>query len=170
MDAGIPQDFQRVIDFHGHLCGGLTIGYRAAKALMAELGARRDEDEELVAIVENDSCAVDAIQFVTGCTFGKGNFVFRDYGKMAFTLWNRGTGKGVRVCRRPGARGLSTEELLAMKTEELFDIRPAQGETPDRARIHESEPCAVCGETTMLTRLVETDRGRVCIACAEKGG
>ncbi len=32
---------------------------------------------------------------ITGCTFGKGNFIYRDYGKTAFTFFNRDTGKGV---------------------------------------------------------------------------
>ena len=57
----------------------------------------RAEDEELVSIVENDACGVDALQCVTGCTFGKGNLIFRDYGKHVFTIYSRSTRKGVRV-------------------------------------------------------------------------
>ena len=68
-----------------------------AKAALRELKADRPRDEELVAIVENDSCAVDAIQFITGCTFGKGNLIFRDYGKHVYTFFNRRTGQGVRI-------------------------------------------------------------------------
>jgi formylmethanofuran dehydrogenase subunit E len=52
-----------------------------------------------VAIVETDACCVDAVQVITGCTFGKGNFIYRDYGKIAFTFFNRATGKGVRIAR-----------------------------------------------------------------------
>jgi len=52
-----------------------------AKAALREFGAGRPQDEELVAVVENDSCAADAIQFITGCTFGKGNLIFHDFGK-----------------------------------------------------------------------------------------
>ena len=40
-------------------------------------------------IVENDSCSVDAIQVVTGCTMGKGNLIFKDYGKHVYTFINR---------------------------------------------------------------------------------
>lgn len=36
---------------------------------------------------------------ITGCTFGKGNFIYRDYGKIAFAFFNRVTGKGVRIAR-----------------------------------------------------------------------
>ena len=75
----IPEDFRRCVDFHGHICPGLAIGYRAAKAGMEWLAAKRAEDEEVVAIVETDACGADAIQVLTGCTFGKGNFFHRDY-------------------------------------------------------------------------------------------
>ena len=34
----LPEDFQPVIAFHGHLCPGLTIGYRAANAARKALG------------------------------------------------------------------------------------------------------------------------------------
>ena len=90
-------DLREVIQFHGHLCPGLALGYRVAKAALRELKADRPQDEELVAIVENDSCAVDAVQFITGCTFGKGNLIFRDYGKHVYTLFNRRTNQGVRI-------------------------------------------------------------------------
>ena len=87
------------------------MGYRASTAALGWLQAHRALDEELVAIVENDACGVDAVQVLTGCTFGKGNFIFRDYGKMAFTFFSRKTGKGVRLAlvHRPGA-GLSDEQ------------------------------------------------------------
>ena len=95
------EDFQRCADFHGHICPGLSIGYKATKAAMHFLQQQqRAEDEELVAIVETDACSADAVQVLTGCTFGKGNFIYKDYGKMALTLMDRKTGKGVRVCTR----------------------------------------------------------------------
>src|SRR5512147_320750 len=90
-------DLRDAIQFHGHLCPGLALGYRVAKAALRELGADRPQDEELVAVVENDSCAADAIQFITGCTFGKGNLIFRDYGKHVYTIFNRRSGRGVRI-------------------------------------------------------------------------
>lgn len=42
------------------------------RANMEALKSLRAEDEEIVAIVENDACGVDDLQCVTGCTFGKG--------------------------------------------------------------------------------------------------
>ena len=89
--------FSDVAKFHGHVCPGLTIGYIAAKIGIEELCSERDIDEELVTIVENDACGVDAIQVITGCTIGKGNLIFKDYGKQAFTFICRNSGKAVRV-------------------------------------------------------------------------
>jgi formylmethanofuran dehydrogenase subunit E len=91
--------FKKCLDFHGHLCPGLAMGYHAAQVGMQWLAAQRAEDEEVVAIAETDACCADAVQVITGCTFGKGNFIYRDYGKIAFTFFNRVTGKGVRIAR-----------------------------------------------------------------------
>ena len=51
---------------------------------LREMG--RAADEEIVAVVETDMCGVDAIQFLTGCTFGKGNLIHRDWGKKRLFL------------------------------------------------------------------------------------
>src|SRR5512135_3418633 len=88
--------YDEVIDFHGHSCPGLALGYRVSLRALSEFKGRA-EDEELVAIVENSSCAVDAIQLMTGCTFGKGNLLFRDYGKQVYTFIKRPSGKSVRI-------------------------------------------------------------------------
>ena len=98
-----------VIAFHGHCCPGLAFGIRAGEWAIHEFG--RAADEEMVAVVENDSCAVDAIQYLTGCTLGKGNFVFLDYGKMAFSFFRRSDGAGC-LARVPAARLVARHDLL----------------------------------------------------------
>jgi formylmethanofuran dehydrogenase subunit E len=64
-----------------------------------------------VAVVETDMCAVDAIQFMTGCTFGKGNLIHKDYGKNAFTFYRRRDGKTARLVLRSTIHA-NTEPLL----------------------------------------------------------
>jgi len=91
------EDYKACINFHGHTCMGVTIGYLAAQLGMKLLGEMRAVDEELIVIVETDACCCDAIQVLTGCTFGKGNFYYLDYGKMAFTFGSRTTGRGIRL-------------------------------------------------------------------------
>jgi formylmethanofuran dehydrogenase subunit E len=84
------------------MCPGLAIGIRAAEIALHEIGAP-SQDEETVAVVETDMCGVDAIQVLTGCTFGKGNLIHRDYGKRAFSFYRRSDGKAVRIVALPGA-------------------------------------------------------------------
>ena len=86
-----PVLVKQATDFHGHWCPGLAIGIRAAEWALKKLG--KTPDEEIVAVVETDMCAVDAIQSLTGCTFGKGNLIHRDYGKSAFTFYPRQDGR-----------------------------------------------------------------------------
>ncbi|TKB24686.1 formylmethanofuran dehydrogenase [Desulfopila sp. IMCC35006] len=110
------EDYQACITFHGHTCMGVTIGYQAAKLAMKLLGEMRAVDEELIVIVENDACCCDAIQVLTGCTFGKGNFFYRDHGKMAFTFGSRTSGQGVRLLLKPTIFQIpEREKVLAEK-------------------------------------------------------
>ncbi len=100
---------EQVVRFHGHMCPGLAMGVRAAEVALAEIGPH-SQDEEVVAIVETDMCGVDAVQFLTGCTFGKGNLVHLDHGKNAYTFVRRSDGRAVRVSTRPGAFGAGDGE------------------------------------------------------------
>jgi formylmethanofuran dehydrogenase subunit E len=189
-------DFQRCADFHGHICPGLAIGYRAAKAGMAWLRQHRSEDEEVVAVVETDACGADAVQVLTGCTFGKGNLIHRDYGKQAFTLLERGTGKGVRLSLKGGALALDDEhrallrrvregtatkeernafrdrhrrkceEILEASFENLFSVEPVDVDLPAKAVIEESVPCEACGEPTMPSKMVTSGGRRLCRGCS----
>ena len=86
---GSNQNLKKAALFHGHVCPGLAIGVRVAELAMQELFSGRPRDEEVVAIVENDSCAVDAIQLLTGCTLGKGNLILKNYGKQVYTFIKR---------------------------------------------------------------------------------
>ena len=93
-----PEQIAKAVDFHGHWCPGLAIGLRAGEYVLNHMG--RAADEDIVALVETDMCAVDGIQVLTGCTFGKGNLRYQDHGKLAFTFYRRNDGKG----RAPGVR------------------------------------------------------------------
>jgi len=174
--ADLPTDLRQAIEFHGHFCPGLSIGYRAARIGLDRLRAERAEDEELVAIVENDTCAADAVQVLTGCTFGKGNLVFRDWGKMVFTFALRPSGRFVRASlkpsrRRPADRSAAIDFLLSESDEDLFDINQGVMDIPAKARHFASAPCDGCGEPTMETRLHARAGKRLCPAClAEQTG
>ncbi len=103
-----PETVEDIVRFHGHMCPGLAMGIRAAEVALREVGPH-SSDEEVVALTETDMCGVDAIQYLTGCTFGKGNLIHLDYGKNAYTFIRRSDGKAVRVSTRPGAFDRSPE-------------------------------------------------------------
>ncbi len=185
-----------VLEFHGHMCPGLAIGYRVAQLALKELGPRA-ADEELVAVVENDSCAVDAVQVMTGCTFGKGNLIFRDYGKQVYTFIKRPSGDALRVSVKwvspeeteeekeawarymKGDRTGDTlsvvhkrksrkiEAVLNAGEEEPLKVTREKVELPPEARIFPSVRCGLCGEKVMEPRTRKKDGHTVCIPCFE---
>jgi formylmethanofuran dehydrogenase subunit E len=168
--------YNDLISFHGHSCPGLAIGYRMTKAGLAFLSGSRSEDEELVAIVENNACGVDALQVLSGCTFGKGNLIFKDYGKQVYTLYDRKTKRGVRVlfdARKfpedvPTDRERFVNWLLSASDDSFLTLTEARMDEPEPAKIMKSVECAFCGEMVMETRTREIDGRSACIPCAEK--
>jgi len=194
------EDFNKCVEFHGHVCPGLAIGFQAARILMEQLGVRKAPDEELVTIVETDACGADAIQVVTGCTFGKGNFIFKSYGKNAFSLVDRKRRRGMRVCLRPDIfkadpeffslskkvqndeaspkqierfRQLQqerTKKILDADSESLFKIEEISPDIPPKARIIESGICDFCGEPTKMDLLRQMNGEKICIPCSRKRG
>jgi formylmethanofuran dehydrogenase subunit E len=177
---------RRVADFHGHMCPGLAMGIRASEVALEQIGSHAD-DEEVVAIVETDMCGVDAIQFLLGCTFGKGNLVHRDYGKNAYTVLRRSDGKAVRISEQPGMRTATplepepqgedeffarqrerVDQILTVPLEELYQVREVQIDPPHLARVFTSVACAACGEATMETRIHRLNGDELCPPCFEE--
>lgn len=93
---------------HGHFCPGLAMGVMMATKAMQMIRGNSDGLEDLLAITETNNCVSDGIQFVTGCTFGNNALIFKDYGKVAFTLTKR-DGKGIRISSRPDAKAYMKE-------------------------------------------------------------
>jgi formylmethanofuran dehydrogenase subunit E len=83
---------------HGHYCPELSVGVMAGVYARRELGAVTADVGDLLAITETNGCFADGTQYVTGCTFGNGGLIYRDYGKMAVTLVRRSEpDSGIRV-------------------------------------------------------------------------
>lgn len=190
------QALEDAVAFHGHLCPGLAMGVQAAQIALREIGPH-SSDEEVVATVETDMCAVDAIQFFTGCTFGKGNLIHRDWGKNAFTFFRRSDGKAIRLSLRPDAwqrdpehqelfarvrageasaqeaerfgelHRAQSRQLLEMAPEDLYAVAEVAEAPPAKARIHASVRCAECGEQTMETRISRYQGRELCPPCFE---
>jgi formylmethanofuran dehydrogenase subunit E len=167
------QQIAAVVAFHGHLCPGLAWGMRVSEAALALLGPRA-QDEELVAVVETDNCAVDAIQFLTGCTFGKGNLRYLDHGQNVFTFCSRNTRRAVRISRNPDwqmpeqalDQPARVQAILEAPPEELLTIEELADYTPPEvAQILPSRACAMCGQPTMSSRLQVLAGRELCPEC-----
>jgi formylmethanofuran dehydrogenase subunit E len=166
-------EYSEILEFHGHACPGLAIGYRMSLSAMDALNEIRSSDEEIVAIVENDACGVDALQCLTGCTFGKGNLIFKDYGKQVYTLYSRTTGKGVRVVyhddRIPEEfrkdRELRAAYILDSANTDFITLSEVTVDEPQRAQKRESILCANCHEHVMESRTRDLADKTLCIPC-----
>jgi formylmethanofuran dehydrogenase subunit E len=185
----LPEDLKSCVTFHGHLCPGLVYGYLVAKEAAKRLHLSRSGDEEVVAITENDSCAVDALQVILGTTAGKGNLIFKNYGKNAYTIIDRTNQRSLRFSRNDYYRysgeqaeefdrldkkitaktatpdeiqyhkKLKAADLLSRPFDEVFTTKPATEKIPPYAPLARSVACNHCGEMTMASKTVETENG-----------
>jgi len=197
MEREFAPDLQKCIEFHGHFCPGLGIGYRAVKAALSRLEVERAADEELLAIVESDGCGIDAVPVLSGCTIGKGNLIYKDYGKQAYTIACRKTNWGVRVALKNDIFAASPEQerlsaaffsdqatkeeqaafqqmqkeridrLFSLPEEELFKIENIELQLPSKAKIFKSVVCDYCGEKVMEPRARLKDGKVACLGCFE---
>lgn len=161
--------WDKCVAFHGHECPGLAIGFRACEAAREKLGISFSKDEEVVCVTETDACGVDAIQVITGCTLGKGNLIYRDRGKQAFSFFVRSTGGSIRIVLRPIDKEMTREEkklyLLEAPIGELFEFKRPNFELPERARIFRSIMCESCGELTAEHRIRIMEGKMLCLDC-----
>lgn len=170
--------WEKCVAFHGHECGGLTIGYKAALFAIDLLGlvsaeGNKDscisDDEQIICIAENDACGVDAVQVILGCSIGKGNLLFHMRGKQAFSFYNRNTGKSTRLVLKKRPEGMTREESFgyyqSCAPQDMFDVKPATIQLPEAARIFDSYECESCGETTGANWVRIEEGKKLCLDC-----
>jgi formylmethanofuran dehydrogenase subunit E len=152
-------DFEAVLAFHGHLCLDIAMGYRVAKEALIQLAARGidTDSKSLVATVEGDTCAVDAVQALTGCTFGKRNLVPKLTGKPAYIWQHAASGEGVRIYvhywDRFDTDGNFRTTMRQAKSGQLSDADTANFETRHDALIQH----ILSAPTTELFRVIPVD-------------
>lgn len=161
--------WEKVVDFHGHECPGLAIGFKAAMAVIDSLEMKFSKDEEIVCITENDACGVDAIQLLTGCTFGKGNLIYKPTGKQAYSFFSRKTGENIRVVLKPILKNMSREEkigyILDSRVKDLFMFKKPNCYLPREANIYETVYCEECNEGVSENMIKVKNGKKVCIDC-----
>ncbi len=161
--------WDKCVEFHGHKCPGLAIGFKACEAAKKEMGLQFSQDEEVVCITENNACGVDAIQVLTGCSFGKGNLIYKPNGKMAFTFFSRKTGQNMRFMLKEFNNDMDRETkidfLLNSDTKNIFDVKQTDIDLPHKARLFNSIKCESCGEIVAEPYARIMDGKKVCLDC-----
>lgn len=192
-ERSIDSDLRKAVEFHGHLCPGLAIGYRVSRYVKEHYP--RSEDEELVCIAQNNSCSVDAVQEILGCTFGKGNLIYRDNGKQVFTFFSRSEGRAMRIYFKgdlsrsmddlraryfkgdlseedkkefESMRGQVIEHIIEAADEELLLVSDVEIPAPQKARIYPSLQCQECKEGFMEICGRTANGKRICKECFQK--
>ncbi|HBJ74749.1 MAG TPA: tRNA CCA-pyrophosphorylase [Syntrophaceae bacterium] len=148
-----------VKSFHGHLAPGLIVG-----GFMVDLAMKHlPEGEFFDAICETNVCLPDTVQILTPCTIGNGWLSIVPFGKFAVTLYEKYSGKGVRVyldtekldawpavrdwyLKKKKKSEQNTDVLLAQIKEAgpcLFSIQHVQVE-PEKVRRKKMGPVDVC--------------------------
>ncbi len=70
--------WEQVIDFHGHTCPTIALGYRIAQLAQREMGIRPTVDSQCRVKAYTQSCAVDAMQVLNKATTGRGNLIIQE--------------------------------------------------------------------------------------------
>src|SRR3972149_3896390 len=153
------------IDLHGHLAPGIALGLRMSEIALSRMNTKKG-DKYLIGISETARCLADAMQAATGCTLGHGSAFVEDYGKLALTLGDIRTKKGVRVALKDDANKHSTlmnkwmmrlgklsheeedelgMQLLDMEEKRFFiqDVEINRGQNFEKKKIIQ---CGDCGE------------------------
>ncbi|AZV58492.1 FmdE family protein [Clostridium sp. AWRP] len=164
--------WNKCIQFHGHECPGLAIGFKACEAAVEKMNLKFSSDEEVVCVTENDACGVDAVQVITGCTLGKGNLIYRGTGKMAFSFFNRENGNSIRVVLKQFKGEMSREEreryILESPVDEVFEIKKPKFEVPKTARLFNTVICDKCGEGVPEHKIRMSEGKKLCLDCFEE--
>ncbi len=173
MRCSINQELiDQTIRFHGHSCPGLTIGIRVSELAIKLLDIENSITP--VCVTETDMCGVDAIQFITGCSFGKGNLIHKDYGKSAFTFFDRDSNEGFRAMFNSEFGSKLTDandrikHLLMADLNDLFEVTAVDTPPVRPARILKSISCEICKEMTMESRIRLFDGKNHCIPCFQE--
>lgn len=168
--------WEDAVEFHGHACPGLAIGFVAAKYAIEKFDleniSRSERGKRLVCISENDACGVDAIQLLLGCSVGKGNLLFKFRGKQAFSIYDRETNKSIRIVSKDLKREAERDErikiLINESPENVFRETEIQDEIPEKAKIMKSYKCSECNENTMESMVRLQNEEILCLECYDE--
>jgi len=126
--------WEKCAELHGHECGGLTIGYKAALYAIRLLKLNPADNAHIACICETKSCSVDAFRAIFGVSGEAGSLFLHPTGQSAFSVYNRRNNTAVRLVLKPAPEGLTREKSFDyyqnLDPAEMFDAEPAKYALP----------------------------------------
>ena len=191
----VNMDLKKIADFHGHVCPDLVIGAKAVSTALALL----TEDEltqGLSVIAQNRTSALDAIQHLTGCTFGNQRLVVEDFGKHRYMFILNSSNRALEIAMKPihfqyesayfelekkvSRNGGTIQEvsrlqglinawvhwLTSMEDRDLFSVTETRREPPSAEACSKYLRCTQCGDLVQASRARTLGTATVCRPCA----
>lgn len=92
--------WDQVIDFHGHTCPEISLGFRVAQIALRELGIRPAPNSELIVTADTHSCAIDAFQVLNRATYGRGTLLVNEKKEHVYHFQYTGTSEELQISVR----------------------------------------------------------------------
>ncbi|ODS34910.1 hypothetical protein BEH94_11545 [Candidatus Altiarchaeales archaeon WOR_SM1_SCG] len=179
LNEKLKDSIEKAAEFHGDCPPGIPIGVYMVDYGLTLLG----NYNKLKCVVETPRCIADAVQVMTPCKLGNPYFKLINYGKYALTLYDRESGKGVRVyldakklkrekypmlaawfLRDKSPMGKpdkakTTEEFITSAGRGILSYQRVKISLPQKDKLYPSKLCEICGESFI------SKGGDACAAC-----
>lgn len=118
--------WNKCIEYHGHVCGGIALGYMAAMYAKELMNIKVGDDINVISAT--DKCPVDAFPVILGCSRENGRLTVDCGNKMEFIIQNKTTGDKLILKTKPKPEGAAKgkDYWLNGRFDELFDVQYKQ--------------------------------------------
>lgn len=89
--------WEQVIEFHGHTCPGIALGYRIAQIANRELSVSDAIDAKVLVTSYTHSCALDAFQIINRATYGRGNLNVIEHNQHIYYFQRKGDSEKLQI-------------------------------------------------------------------------
>ncbi|MDA8226540.1 MAG: FmdE family protein [Desulfitobacterium hafniense] len=176
--------WEQVVDFHGHICSEIAIGYRITQIALRELGLAPLPESELIIMAETQSCAIDAFQVLTQATIGRKSIIINELGKHAYYFHYSGSNQTLRIAISPELANYlnqdlsklsprekqnkvleSIHSLLSIEENTFCTIRKLSSILPKSSLSKGWTVCSNCNEPMRVEHAIIADKKALCKGC-----
>lgn len=195
-------DYEELLNFAKYFHDGVisapyALGIKMTLAALEKLEIEKPKIKDLFVVSETRHCFMDGIQIVSKATYGCGDCVIKNYGKLALTVLDKKTGNAVRVSVKPDFQKKMT--LFSNRIRKLFEtgdqrkileisknfgkeiieddskniciikkVKIIDNSLIENASLkHKELLCEICGESILDYAVVKINKKNLCSVCAE---